>query len=278
MDPITGEEHEIGALVDLARTIVVPREDVVTPTPPASATNTTPAPTNAVVKNTTPTPANNTNANGSTNTNAGRVSESRAMDLAARAEAMRVGLVASASGGTAVDAALNRSEIPPVDLERAAASSDGATASASDLHFGGTGPVRPGTSDLSRVAPSTTAVARVDVAEQRSEGPKAEARIEPVGSGIVDNADRTVAGLRGSFRKCYTDGLAKDGAMSGRVVVAAKIGPNGEVIAADIASNTGLSAGVASCLSRVVRNAQFAAPKSGVSATLQIPVSFVQQK
>jgi TonB family protein len=64
--------------------------------------------------------------------------------------------------------------------------------------------------------------------------------------------------------------------MSGKVMISAKISPNGEVASADGTQNTGLSAAVVQCLLRKVRNAQFDAPGPNGS-TIQIPVTFVQQ-
>lgn len=65
--------------------------------------------------------------------------------------------------------------------------------------------------------------------------------------------------------------------MAGRVVLAAKIAPTGEVANVDIASNTGLSSAVASCIAVALRNATFEAP-NGSGSTIQVPVTFVQQK
>jgi outer membrane biosynthesis protein TonB len=64
--------------------------------------------------------------------------------------------------------------------------------------------------------------------------------------------------------------------MSGKVLISAKVGPNGEVSSSDVASNTGLSPAVAQCIAGVVKRATFSAPGGGGS-TLQIPVTFVQQ-
>src|SRR5262249_22679668 len=93
----------------------------------------------------------------------------------------------------------------------------------------------------------------------------------------ISDADRVVAGLRPRFKQCYNAGLNSDPTMSGKVVVTAKVGPNGEVSSADISSNTGLSPTVASCIANAVRRAQFTPPGGGGS-TLNIPVTFVQQK
>ena len=65
--------------------------------------------------------------------------------------------------------------------------------------------------------------------------------------------------------------------MSGQVLISAKVGPNGEVSSAEIASITGLSPAGGQCIANVVRRATFNAPGGGGS-TVQIPVTFVQQK
>ncbi len=96
------------------------------------------------------------------------------------------------------------------------------------------------------------------------------------GSGAVSDADRVIAGLRGRFRQCYQTGLNQDPSMAGKVVITARVGPNGEVQSANVSSNSGLSPGVASCIAGVVQRAQFSPPTSG-AATINIPVTFVQQ-
>jgi hypothetical protein len=92
----------------------------------------------------------------------------------------------------------------------------------------------------------------------------------------VSDAERVVAGLRPGFRACYNQGLQSDPTMQGSVTICAKISPNGEVDSANIQSNTGLSDGVAKCISRKVKNANFSPPGPNGS-TLCIPVKFVQQ-
>jgi hypothetical protein len=64
--------------------------------------------------------------------------------------------------------------------------------------------------------------------------------------------------------------------MSGKATIVAKVGPNGEVLSADVAANDGLSAAVTGCLTRVISNAQFT--NVGGVSTLRVPVSLVQQK
>ena len=50
--------------------------------------------------------------------------------------------------------------------------------------------------------------------------------------------------------------------MAGSVTMVVKIAPNGEVNAADAASNSGLSDSVVKCIARALKNAQFDPPGS----------------
>jgi hypothetical protein len=62
--------------------------------------------------------------------------------------------------------------------------------------------------------------------------------------------------------------------MSGKLTLTAKVLPNGEVAAVDVASNSGLSPAVASCAARSLRNAMFTAPGASGS-TVTLPITFV---
>ena len=92
----------------------------------------------------------------------------------------------------------------------------------------------------------------------------------------VTDADSVIAALRPRFRSCYERGLGEDPSMAGKVVISAKIRSNGEVASASSSSNVGLSTGVAECIAKAVRGAQFAAP-GGAGSSLAIPVTFVRQ-
>jgi len=95
------------------------------------------------------------------------------------------------------------------------------------------------------------------------------------GAGLISNADVVVASLKGKFRDCYQRGLQADPTMAGRVLISAKVDPDGGVVSSDIASVAGLSNDVASCIAGVVKAATFSPPRSGAGAsTLQIPVTF----
>ena len=80
----------------------------------------------------------------------------------------------------------------------------------------------------------------------------------------ISDADRVVAGLRPKFRACYQSGLNDDPAMQGRVILSARVAPDGTVESVDPASGEGLSARVTSCLADTVKRAQFSAPAARV--------------
>lgn len=276
-DSVVNDDVNVGNLVDMMKNI---------PTPPATETAepvstapTTTATATAAVKQTgggkgggTPGPSGGTGGKGA-------VSDQKAAALAAQADAMQMAMLASLSGGTSVQGALNRSDIPPVDLSGAAASGAGVSPGSGDIKFGGGGaPVQGGKgSGLAGIGGGTGGTGDKGGGNERKvEGPKGDAQIQGTTASVpISDADRVIAGLRGRFRACYQQGLNSDPTMSGKVVIQARVGPNGEVQSADVASNTGLSPAVASCIARHVRNAQFTG--NGQGSTLNIPVTFVQQ-
>jgi TonB family protein len=210
------------------------------------------------------------------------VSDAKAAALASQAEQMQMQMLAALGGGSSVQGALNRSDIPPVDLSGAAASGAGVAAGTGDLKLGsGGGAVQGGGkgSGLAGIGGGTkgSGTGQGAGAERKVEGPKADAQVGGSTASVpVSDADRVIAGLRGRFRNCYQTGLNSDPSMSGKVLISAKVAPNGEVSSADVVQNTGLSPTVAQCIAKVVKRAQFSAPGGGGS-TLQIPVTFVQQ-
>ena len=89
-------------------------------------------------------------------------------------------------------------------------------------------------------------------------GPRGEAKLNPADvTGKITNADRVIAGMRGRMRACYNSGLQQDPSMEGSIKLKAKIDEKGEVTSAEITSNTGLSTAVGTCVTNVVRRAQF---------------------
>jgi hypothetical protein len=276
MDPVVGDEMNVAGLVDMMKNI---------PPPPATET---PTDTNAPAATATATAAASKPSSGGGKVSgggaskaAGSVGDKQAAALAAQAEAMQMQMLAALGGGSAVQGALNRSDIPPVDLSGAAASGAGVAHGTGDLKVGGGGGAVQGGGKGGGLgslgAGKGTGEGGSAGTERKVEGPKGDAQVGGSSATVpISDADRVIAGLRPRFRQCYQTGLNADPSMSGKVVITAKVGPNGEVSGADVSSNTGLSASVASCIANVVKRAQFNPPGGGGS-TLNIPVTFVQQ-
>ena len=277
MDTVVGDDFNVAGLVDLMKSIPAP--PVVEPTdtnPVATATST------AVAVAPKPAGGGKAGTSGNTGKSAGQVSDTKAAALAAQADQMQMQMLAALNGGSSVQGALNRSDIPPVDLSGAAASNAGVGHGNGDLKIGGGGaPVQGGGKGggLAGIGGGTggSGTGAGAGTETKVAGPTGVAQVGGSTATVpISDADRVVAGLRARFRSCYQTGLNSDPTMSGKVVISAKVGPNGEVSGADVASNTGLSPGVAQCIAGVVKRATFSPPGGGGS-TLSIPVTFVQQ-
>lgn len=93
----------------------------------------------------------------------------------------------------------------------------------------------------------------------------------------ISDADRVIASLRPRFAECYRYGLRSDPTMAGRVVLTARIDPDGSPRTVERKSGDGLSTAVVDCLALRVRSAHFSAPGGG-GATLQIPITFIARK
>jgi hypothetical protein len=272
MDPVLNDDLTAGGLIDMMKNI--PPAPVETPAETTTATATATASATATAAAASP-------PSGGRQSGGGHVSDRQAAALAAQAEAIQMQMLAAFGGGSAVQGALNRGDIPPVDLTGAAASGAGVSASTGNgLNLGSAGgPVHPGGSSGGLAGIGATKGEGNGSAGVAKEvrGPTGDAQVGSTTATVaVANADRVVAGLRPGFRSCYNQGLNTDPGMSGKVMISAKISPNGEVASADGTQNTGLSAAVVQCLLRKVRNAQFDAPGPNGS-TIQIPVTFVQQ-
>jgi hypothetical protein len=77
--------------------------------------------------------------------------------------------------------------------------------------------------------------------------------------------------------RCYDNALAQDPTLRGKVTVAVRIGTNGQVCSAGIASNEMGSQQVATCVSGYFRGASFPSPKGGC-ADVNIPINFVPRQ
>ena len=279
MDPVINEDVGIQGLIDLAKSV---------PPPPVEEK---PVAEDKGADKKADKPADKPSSGGAASkTPAGggapRVSDARAAALAAQADAMAMQLLGAKGGaGPAVAGVLsNASDIPLQDLTGAAKSGAGVTSATGDLRMGGAGggPVQPGKSGsgLAGIGGSTQGTASGGAGTGRAvEGPKAA---DPTVSGMSSSApvsglEATIAKLRPRFKSCYQRGLSQDPTMQGKVTLNAKVGPNGEVSNVDTISNNGLSQEVVDCIRGVIKRAEFA-PPGGAGSSVNIPVSFVQQK
>ena len=93
----------------------------------------------------------------------------------------------------------------------------------------------------------------------------------------VSNAEAVIRSqIHPGAKRCYQKGLESDPTQAGRIVILIKVSPSGEVDSASVASNSGLSAGVAACIASVARRAKFDAPGANGS-TISVPFNFVKQ-
>ncbi len=271
------QEATVAGLVDLVRAIPVPPAPEAPTLPPTSE-----VPRHEVGKTETKTGAS-ANASKSAPGKPGAAMGARdAATLAARADALELATIGALNGPSAIEGALRRSEIPSVDLADLAKESAGAASGTEGIRLAGNrGPLttNPGHSGLpggdTHASDGTERAGR----ETATAGPT------PVTVGLspatttmpVPGVEGTVATLRPRFRKCYQDGLRDDPTMTGKVTLAAKIAPNGDVASSMPEGVVGLSPKVVSCLQASLRRVTFGAP-GDAGSTVRIPVSFVQQK
>ena len=280
MDPVVDTDRSVSALIDMKRNLPdVPIEDQKTNV--TDAPTTTPKKADDVVAKTGPvSPPGPTHT--SNNKKSGPMSDKTAADLAARADAMNIGMIASLNGGPATKGAIGRNDdIPPVDLGSAAASAKGAVHDNDPLGVGrASGPVKPGTNNGLASLANTHGDANQGPGPQGNApaGPSLSVDVRPpiFDSQPVSDADRVVAKLRPRFRKCYQDGLNDDPGMSGKTTLAAKVQPNGEVGNVDIAEVQGLSPKVTACMAKVLKGATFTG--NGSFSTVRVPIIMVQAK
>jgi hypothetical protein len=276
-DVVVDDQHSVAGLVDMMHNIPTPTTTETPHDPEPAAEPATSTETAAKSTSSTSKPAANTSTHAGPHST---MSANDAVALAAQAHQMELDILVASGAKSATEGALRRSEIPPVDLSSRAASSDGIARSGSDLHVN-SGATTVATSSknggLTSLGGDTRSTSNSNAGDTRVvAAPKVEPQIGALsGGGNVSGADRVVATLRGRFKACYQKGLNVDPTMSGKVVITAKIGPNGEVSSADVASSSGLSPDVTSCIATTVKRAQFDAQPG--PTTLSIPVSFHNQ-
>jgi hypothetical protein len=271
MDPVIDAEVTAGGLIDTIQRLPPAPVETSEESPATPSTPSSPA--------TTSTALSKSSSVAEHGGRAGPSKEQKAEALADRAHSLQMELVSTLNAGPALDGAMRRSEIPAVSLDRAAESASSISfATGTGLHFGEpAGIVRPAHVEIVQIGVTVGDHKTQAGPESVTAGPRGVAILDPLmPTGAVPNAERVIAGLRAGFRACYNRGLQADPSMFGRVLMSAKIAPNGEVVSVNAEQDTGLSESVVQCIRRRVETAQFDSASVNGS-TLKIPVTFVQQ-
>ncbi len=106
--------------------------------------------------------------------------------------------------------------------------------------------------------------------------PKPIAPLAPISTTVSSRHDAEAvvrSQIHPGAKDCYKRGLESDPTQAGKLVITIKMRPSGEVETATVWSNSGLSAGVASCVVAVAQRAKFDAPGPG-GARISIPFNF----
>jgi hypothetical protein len=213
----------------------------------------------------------------------GKLSNERAAAIASALDGMDGAMVLAigGKGHNAIDRVLEHGENPTGMLDGVAGDASGVrTAGVAGLNMNASpGVVRPGERPRGLPGdpgPVTNVNDSGKQAEVKKPVPSTTVAPPEMGGGTVPGAGATIGGLKGMLRACYKRTLDEDPTARGTVRVTAKIAPNGDV-ASTQAANSGLPAGMVTCVSRVVKGAQFNAPEGGVGAVLVIPMTFIPQ-
>ncbi len=259
MDPVVASEGSVIGVVDMTSKLPGPMIEERSTSEPTSASASTSTSTHTVAR-----------------TSTSQSSDGRAAALARDAEAMKMSMLAVLGGDLAVKGALDRSEVPVGDLEKAARDASGVDSSASELHLAKNGAaITPGTklSALGdgRVATSTAHARDVD-------GPKYEMTTTFPDPMPQLDLERAIAKLGPSFRSCYVrKGLSVDPSMEGKVTIEIRVAANGDVADVTKIDGEGLSAAVEQCIIQRAHNAAVTAP-GGSGARGRVPIIFRQQR
>lgn len=81
----------------------------------------------------------------------------------------------------------------------------------------------------------------------------------------------------GQARGCYERALRINPTLEGRVMVATRVGAQGQVCSANVVQNSLGDPGVASCITQMFRSGKFPAPAGGC-VDVNVPLNFVARK
>jgi len=280
MDPVVNEEVAIAGLLDSVRNIPPP-PPIETP---EVGTETNTGTTEVAAEAKGAGKGKGAGATGGPGKGGGGLSNAEFAGLSKELDQLEMAtLGALTGGGTATAGVLGSGEVPTGALEAAAASGAGIGASGGsglNIGGGGGGAIRPGAGGggLAGIGQTGGGGPATAGTATKVEGPKPVVGASAsVAGGSVGNAQAVVARMSAGFRRCYMQGLSVNPDMSGRVSVSARVGPGGEVQSVSATPSGSISADVANCIANRVRSATFDPPEGG-AATINIPVTLVQQK
>ena len=270
MDPVVNDDLTAG-LLDMVQKTVPPPVETAEATASASATDTSAAP--SATQKAAPKPTGGAQSAPDAKVVAGLLNE---------ADQARIAILAALNGGPNINGAMKDDNGAPVDLNSLANRQGGISNTTGGLNLpgGAGGPIKPGQ------GPGGLQSLHGGETGGNASGAGTERKVVPVGdvqyggssmSVPVSNAEAVIRSqIHPGAKRCYQKGLESDPTQAGRIVILIKVGPSGEVDSASVASNSGLSAGVAGCIASVARRAKFDAPGANGS-TISVPFNFVKQ-
>jgi hypothetical protein len=272
MDPVVNDDISAGLLEMVAKTVPPPTPET-PPEPTATATtaDTAPAPTQAPKQQAAP------------QAQAQAPSAKVVQGLLNEADNARIAILAALNGGAALSGAMKDDNGAPVDLNSLANRQGGVSNSSGNglnMPGGAGGPIQPGKGGggLQGLHGGETGGASQSAGQAVKVVPVGNVEYQGATSSVpVANSEAIIRSqIFPGAKRCYQKGLESDPTQAGKLVVMIKVAPSGEVDSASVASNTGLSASVASCIVAVSRRAKFDAPGANGS-TLSVPFNFVKQ-
>jgi hypothetical protein len=277
LDPLVDDGPTIAGLVDALKITPLPVEQAPTPLAPSPVLVTTATAPTAIDRHggtSAPSPGRPSGAA------SGGGDRAR---LVAQAESREMAIISALGGSGNATNTLRDGQATTQKLDEAAAGREGITVGrAPALRFGDGGGdlVTPGRrGGLSDIGGTTAGVPGGAGSGTTVKPPGGIARLDPLVEryGNVPNADRTVAGLKASYRRCYMRGLESAPDAEGSVELSVKISANGEVASVSASGGAHLGSEIVGCLVKRTTEAHFDPPQ-GSSATVVIPITFALQR
>jgi hypothetical protein len=270
MDPVVNDDLTAGLLDMVQKTMPPPVETADESSANASSTSTAPSPT-APKKQAAPAKQ------------PGSAPDAKVVQgLLNEADQARIAILASLNGGPNITGAMKDDNGAPVDLNSLANRTGGISNTTGGLNLpgGANGPIKPGQGPggLQNIHGGETGTAGTGAGVATKVVPVGEVQYGGSSMSVpVSNAEAVIRSqIHPGAKRCYQKGLENDPTQAGRLVILIKVSPSGEVDSASVASNSGLSPGVAGCIASVARRAKFDAPGANGS-TISVPFNFVKQ-